>query len=250
MVSHSKLRSLDRPIIFIDEREHNRTRGISFEPEVEFAGASVRLGEASARSRDKRSYRARSPIDPQVSISLLQGAALFDHLVVEASRYEAESYGPPFTGFLRAAGAMGYFANEPLPSPTEQEPRSLEPGRPVDIEVGIPASAGLEAAFAVAVRDIDNSRTSMSATTFVTSIGDQVITTELPFQLLSELSQRILGDLGWAGSVDSLARRRERPRREIWAEAVAATVEMGAASVAEAVALAAGMPPDSVGSRQ
>jgi hypothetical protein len=201
----------------------------------------VKLGEISSEADWSALYEAFAAVDPRVEVSLLQGAALLDHLDAAAGRYiDTTQASSPFAEIL-SGDAATYFAGLPLSADSLSATADLGPDLPpLRIEVGVPASDDLRAAFSVKILDTEHGYEAVTDPVFLTAVRGKIIATDLSVRLLSEQSLTTLASLASAnGSLVNFAQQAGSTVPEIWDRVVAATEELGAASVREAVGFVA-----------
>jgi hypothetical protein len=225
--------------LFIDRLQHSRSASATLAPTVVDAETTASLGTVGGGLGSVTTYRAYAPVDPEVEVSLLQGAELALHLTDMASSFADEhATVGDFQELLRGDTAA-YFAGQPLPAAPEPIVRHLGPTKPVEITVGAPASDDLRAAFAVVVTDTGTGATTVSEPLFLTSIRGSIIATDMPLALLSDESTAVLAALDETNrDIGALASIYATTPEAVWDHVVAATVELGAASVDEAAAFA------------
>lgn len=159
---------------------------------------------------------------------------------IEAERIASEASASGHFLEMLSGAAATYFAGAPLPDRGSPFACLLDPARPLRIEVGAPQSDDLRAAFSVVVRDLEGGYTTITDPVFLTSVHGQVIATDLPVELVSDIAMSDLkaaADAG--GDIASLAQSLGRSKVETWYHLVRATQELGAASVDEAIDFAA-----------
>lgn len=221
--------------LFIDEMQRRRLAQAHLVPAVSHAGTKAALGKVGGEYGSVTTYRAETPVDPEVKVSLLQGTELASHLIaVAASFTETFTSIGNFEDFL-GGNVTAYFGENSLPS--DEVRTKIGPADPLWIEVGAPISDDLRTAFAVVVTIIDTGESVVSDPLFLTSIRGDIIATDIPVELLSPEATDVLRELDEErGDVSKLAARQSWTTEEAWEHVVAATVELGATSVDEAVA--------------
>lgn len=178
-------------------------------------------------------YVARTPTDPRVEITLLQGEPLLDYLDDMDHTFAGEDRDSSLQEVMGAA-SLSYFAGRPLPE-TNPQLAHVGPNAPLWIEIGIPAEEGLRAACAIGVQSLEDDRSATSDAVFVTGVRGHLIPTDIPPDLLRPEARDVLMGLAETGlDLEQLAREQGQEVRQIWKSLVAATEELGAPSVEDA----------------
>ena len=201
-----------------------------------FHSVAASLGIKKGREDE---YVVRAVVDPEIEISLLQGSALFDHLVSLAETYEeAALTNTPFVDVLREVRATYFVDDEALVNGSINV--VLKPDAPILVSVIAPDHEGARSAYALSVRDLEDGTEVVSDPLFVTQIGEDSIASDMPAELLpdAELSVLVAFD-DVAFNLQSLSEQLQQPIDELWETLVAATQILGVEDVGDAARLAA-----------
>jgi hypothetical protein len=185
-----------------------------------------------------------------VIIRLLQGPALLNQIVGWSEDFPEGDDTP--LPFMDAVGSvlLSYVHDLLLPEEQNATAYSLGPEAQLPIVVGVPRDEGVKGAFSITIQTFDGEVLATSDPTFLNDAHGRLVATDIPPELLDGDALQVLNAFAEAGfDVDLLARYREADVEELWGELVAATEELGAASVEEAAIVAQITTPESAGER-
>jgi hypothetical protein len=227
--------------LFIQHRKIARRLGFELRPEVDPTTGSVKLGAAGAHGGRDELFTVEAPVDPPVSIGVIQTEPLVDYLSEVAASYwlDERDQGPDFTSFISEVAS--YFSTPAVP--IEQDSRvaaDIPENRLFPIAVGL--SGDFEAAaFAIEIRNEATGEQTISDPLFLRRIRDGIVATDMPYEWLDVGSRRLLATAGRQEDPFQFARDLGEPLETVWEKVVQLTEALGLSDVAEATTLAAEM---------
>jgi hypothetical protein len=228
--------------LFIQHRKIARRLGFEVRPEVDPTTGSVKLGNVGGHGEREVLFTVEAPVDPQVSISVIQTEPLVGYLSEVAAPYWLDDHdqGQDFSYFVNEL-ARAYFSTPAVP--VEQDSHiavDIPENRLFPIAVGL--SSDFEAAaFAIEIRNDATGEQAISDPLFLRRIRDGVVATDMPYEWLDVRSRRLLATAGRQENLFELARDLAEPLETVWERVVQLTEALGLSDVAEATTLAAGM---------
>ncbi len=202
------------------------------------SGPGVHLGPKVAGSRDvERHWRVRPPDDPWVEVSMLQGEAVIEHLRRLEEAYEAGLSAQQGAMWDLPPDTMTYFVDHPIDDVTAT--CRIAPEEPLTVTLRMPGRADLRAAISLRISNLEDGSVTTSPPLFVTGISDRIVVTDLTFGMLRREPRDLLVMLDEEQlNVARVAERLGLDPQATWGQLVAATEELGADSVADAVLFA------------
>ncbi|MBV9099295.1 MAG: hypothetical protein JO079_14680 [Frankiaceae bacterium] len=224
--------------LWLDEIKQHRT--ITGEATARIALPGVELGpRGRSEGGVERSWRVQVATDPWISISLLQGPEVAEHLASLEQDYSGlfDAMPAPVMTDLPPDTAT-YFVDRPVNEATATV--RIEPHEGATVRVAIPNRRDLRAAICLSVTDLDSGERFVSDPVFITSIRDRTITTDMTFDMLSEAGREVLQMFDEMSlDVFALAERLGLSAPATWQSLVSAADELGADSITDAASFAA-----------
>jgi hypothetical protein len=215
---------------------------------AEVSGHGIKLKLPAIFRRNKNTvveYVFRKAHDPWVEIELLQGNAVAEHLARLELQWGSRLDSDETMGALANYGYLmehlpndtrAYFADRPVGGGILT--CRLGPRTPITLTAEVGHRDDLRAVICAQIRDLESGSIATTEPMFFTSIGGQVIITDLPASLVSQSSVRVLQSYKNAGgNREELALRQDQDIETVGERLRAAVDEIGADSLDDAVAL-------------
>jgi Subtilase family len=199
------------------------------------SGPVFSIGPKVSGSKDfEQHWRVRITEDPLVEVRLLQGEEVIEHLRLLESEYNRIIAQSHRSMWELSPETMSYFVDRPVREASVVH--RLEPGELLTVSVRIADRPDLKAAICLRVRDLEDGSLSTTTPVFLTHVNDHIIATDMTIDMLSSESLELLAQAGEESITErTVVEGREFDLGENWSRLEAATEELGASTVDDAI---------------